>query len=96
MSGTEESVIRMANQIARNFEVQGRKQAIAATADHITMFWDPRMKAAAFRLLEEGRGEFSPEARGALAMLAAGVQPASQTRATRFNDAHEAGHSDAG
>ena len=33
----------MANQIARNFAVQGEAAAIAATAEHIRSFWDPRM-----------------------------------------------------
>ena len=36
----------MADQIARNFAVQGEEAAIAATAQHIRDFWDPRMKAA--------------------------------------------------
>ena len=36
----------MADQIARNFAVQGEQAAIAATAQHIRDFWDPRMKAA--------------------------------------------------
>ena len=36
----------MADQIARNFAAQGEAEAIAATAEHIRLFWDPRMKAA--------------------------------------------------
>lgn len=36
----------MANQIARNLAAQGEDAAIAATAQHIRDFWDPRMKAA--------------------------------------------------
>ena len=36
----------MADQIARNFAVQGEEAAVAATAQHIRDFWDPRMKAA--------------------------------------------------
>ena len=36
----------MADQIARNFAIQGEEAAIAATADHIRKYWDPRMKAA--------------------------------------------------
>lgn len=36
----------MAEQIAREFAAQGEDKAIAATAEHIRMFWDPRMKAA--------------------------------------------------
>ncbi len=35
----------MANQIARNFAAQGEEAAIAATAEHIRLFWDPRMRA---------------------------------------------------
>ena len=36
---------QMANQIARNFAVQGEATAIAATAQHLKLYWDPRMKA---------------------------------------------------
>ena len=36
----------MADQIARNFAIQGEEAAVAATARHIRDFWDPRMKAA--------------------------------------------------
>lgn len=39
-------LIYMANQIARNLAAQGEESAIAATAQHISDFWDPRMKAA--------------------------------------------------
>ncbi len=39
-------LIYMANQIARNLAAQGEAAAIAATAQHIRDFWDPRMKAA--------------------------------------------------
>lgn len=43
---TEEKLIYMANQIARNFAVRGDDAAVAATAEHIKLFWDPRMIAA--------------------------------------------------
>jgi formate dehydrogenase subunit delta len=43
-----EKLVYMANQIARNFAVQGEDEAVAATADHIDKFWDPRMKAQLF------------------------------------------------
>jgi formate dehydrogenase subunit delta len=35
-----------ANQIARNFAVQGEAKAVAATTQHLRDFWDPRMRAA--------------------------------------------------
>jgi len=43
---TNDSLIRMANDIARNLAAQGEDRAVAAMAQHITDFWDPRMKAA--------------------------------------------------
>lgn len=43
---TDDKLVYMANQIARNFAVQGDEAAVAATADHIKMFWDPRMISA--------------------------------------------------
>jgi formate dehydrogenase subunit delta len=41
-----ETLRHMADQIARNFAIQGEEEAIRATAQHIRDFWDPRMKAA--------------------------------------------------
>ena len=83
----------MADQIARNFAAIGHDDAIAAVADHIAMFWDPRMKAAIFA---EDPSALSPIAAAAIAQLKAGGQPAPQTRATEFNAVDEIGHSDAG
>ena len=58
----------MADQIARNFAVRGEAEAIAATAEHIALFWDPRMKAA---ILADDRSRLSPIAAAAVARLAA-------------------------
>jgi formate dehydrogenase subunit delta len=57
----------MADQIARNFAVQGEEEAIVATAEHIRLFWDPRMKAA---ILADDRGALSPVVAAAVARLA--------------------------
>jgi len=67
MSGTRESVVRMANQIARNFAAQGEEQAIAETANHIRLFWDPRMKAV---ILTIERNSLDPIVRQALDLVA--------------------------
>ena len=53
----------MVEQIARNFAVQGDEQAIAATAEHLRLFWDPRMKAA---ILADDRAMLSPIAAAAV------------------------------
>jgi len=55
-----------ADQIARNFAALGEEQAIAATADHITRFWDPRMKA---QILADDRAALSPLVAAALERL---------------------------
>jgi formate dehydrogenase subunit delta len=59
-------LILMANQIARNFAVQGEQAASAATAQHIRDFWDPRMKAA---ILAANHDALDPIAREAVARL---------------------------
>lgn len=63
----------MANQISRNFAVQGEVAAIAATAQHIRDFWDPRMKAA---ILADDRSALDPIARAAVEHLR--IRPASR------------------
>ncbi len=88
-----ERLRRMANDIAKNFAAIGHDNAMLATADHIDKYWDPRMKAAIFA--DQGT-DLLPIAREAIEHLAGGAHPASQTRATEFNSAHEVGHSDAG
>jgi formate dehydrogenase subunit delta len=51
-----EKLAMMANQIARNMAVRGEEAAIAATADHIRRFWDPRMRAGIAAHLAAGGG----------------------------------------
>ena len=49
MTATTDTLIRMANQIAANLGHE--EDPAAATAEHIRLYWDPRMKRAiaAFR-----------------------------------------------
>ena len=56
----------MANQIAREFAAQGEAVAVAATADHLRLFWDPRMKT---QIVAGDRSGLSPAAAGAVALL---------------------------
>jgi formate dehydrogenase subunit delta len=92
-SGSLRTLRRMANQIAVNFQALGHDEAVLATADHIDMFWDPRMKAGIFA---DDRSQLSPTAAAAIDYLATGKHPPHQTRATEFNTVDEVGHSDAG
>jgi len=43
---SDEKLVMMANQIGRFFAPQRGADAIAAIADHLQKFWDPRMRAA--------------------------------------------------
>jgi formate dehydrogenase subunit delta len=56
----------MADQIARNFAAQGEDEAVAATAEHIRLYWDPRMKAA---ILADDRAALSPVVAAAIDRL---------------------------
>jgi formate dehydrogenase subunit delta len=56
----------MANQIARNLAAQGEDAAIAATAQHIRDFWDPRMRK---QLVDAGGKGLDPIACAALDRL---------------------------
>jgi formate dehydrogenase subunit delta len=58
---------QMADQIARNLAAQGEAEAVAATAEHIRLYWDPRMKAA---ILADDPAGLGPIARAAVARLA--------------------------
>jgi formate dehydrogenase subunit delta len=57
----------MANQIGRFFAHQPHDKAVAAIADHIQRFWDPRMRSAILAHLQDVQLE--PAARQAIEQL---------------------------
>lgn len=67
---TADRLVYMANQIARNLAAQGEGQAVAMTADHITRFWDPHMRARIVALAAEQPDGLSPIAAAAIARIA--------------------------
>ena len=56
----------MANQIADFFKVQSEAEAVAGTADHIRLFWDPRMRTKMAEHLAHGGDGLNPIARKAV------------------------------
>lgn len=60
-----EKLIYMANQIARSFGSRTYDEAVAATADHISNFWEPRMRSQLFQLLDEDPSRFGQIVRDA-------------------------------
>lgn len=60
-----DKLIYMANQIARSFRSRGSEQAVAATAEHISNFWEPRMRSQLFALLDADASRFEDIVRAA-------------------------------
>ena len=66
---TLDRLVRMANQIAAEFVNQRPETAAAATAEHVRLFWDPRMLAMIAAHVEAGGPGLAPVAAQAIAML---------------------------
>lgn len=65
-----DKLVMMANQIARNFAIQGEERAISATAGHIQKFWDPRMREKIAAHLQSGGDGLNSVARKAVETMA--------------------------
>jgi formate dehydrogenase subunit delta len=63
---TEETLVRMANQIADFFKALPQEEALAGASNHIRMFWDPRMRAKMAKHLAAGGEGLNPLARAAV------------------------------
>lgn len=59
-AGEFRDIIRMANQIADYFSAYPHDEAVHGVADHITRFWDPRMRAHLRELIKSGGHGLSP------------------------------------
>ena len=70
-----EKLIYMANQIGRFFVSENKDTAPAKIADHLTKFWDPRMRQAILAHLDQGGVGLDPAVREALASLRPPVRP---------------------
>ena len=55
-----EKMIRMANQIATFFETYDHATAVAGTAQHISDFWEPRMRRQLFDHIAGGGAGLKP------------------------------------
>ena len=95
MNSTEK-LVYMANQIARNIAPAADDAAADAVADHISHFWDPRMKQMIFAHIDAGATDLSPTALVGLVLLRNQGTPGPHTSATQFADAAGMGHSEAG
>jgi len=69
-----EKLVYMANQIGKFFANQGEEKAVAAVADHLRRFWEPRMRAAIIEHLAAGGAGLDPFVAKAVASLAETVK----------------------
>lgn len=60
MTSTISPQARMANDIASQFPHKTADEAAKAVANHIAMFWDPRMKAELHRIAKEEPDSLEP------------------------------------
>ena len=67
--GTNQKLVYMANQIGTFFKSQDLDTASAKIADHITKFWDPRMRKAILAHLDAGGAGLDPTTRQAIETL---------------------------
>ena len=67
-----EKLVRMANQIAANFDYgPDKEKVVAAVADHLTRFWTPSMRALVIEGHKKNLVDLSPIAARAVERLAA-------------------------
>ena len=55
-----EKLARMANQIATFFHSKPHDEAVAGVADHISNFWEPRMRTQLLQYIQAGGGGLKP------------------------------------
>ena len=56
----QQDMLRMANQIASFFNGSGPEAAVKDSADHISKFWDPRMRSMLLAHLDKGGEGLDP------------------------------------
>ncbi len=64
-----DKLIRMANQIAVFMATKPRAEGMAGFAEHLNTYWEPRMRAAFFALVDGGAAGFHPLALEAAAQV---------------------------
>jgi formate dehydrogenase subunit delta len=69
MSHHEATEIRLVNKIVVHFAYLPTEQAIAEVANHVSRFWDPRMKRRLLELVDSQTKDFEPVAVAAAALL---------------------------
>ena len=65
----DETLVRMAHEIARNLRAQHGDDVVAATVDHLRSFWAPAMRRSLVALVDADRHAFDPIVRDVALLL---------------------------
>jgi len=77
MNDKHERLVSMANQISQFFESRPtEEEQVGGVADHITRFWEPRMRKAIIEYMNAGGQGLRDNAKRAIERLATPKQPA--------------------
>lgn len=57
---SEKNITRMANQIATFFHSKPEAEGVSGIAEHINKFWEKRMRAQLFDLIDKDETAFDP------------------------------------
>jgi len=55
-----DKLVYMANQIATFFKSQPEGEGVDGVANHISDFWEPRMRKQLFDMIADGNADFDP------------------------------------
>jgi len=88
---TVETLVKMANEIGDFFGAQRGADRSAGVVEHITKFWDPRMRANIIAHLEHGGEGLSPIALEAVKRIAEGAKQRSDSHERRESSEHAGG-----
>ena len=69
MLHNEATEIKLINKIVVHFAYLPTDQAVTEVANHVSRFWDPRMKRRLFELVDSETKDFEPVAVAATALL---------------------------
>ncbi len=84
MHSPSDALVRMANDIGKFFRSQGEERGVPGIANHIRLFWEPRMKKQIFAHLGQGGAGLDPMPLKALQQLKAdmhGMPTAAEAKA---------------
>ncbi|MEQ1576933.1 MAG: formate dehydrogenase subunit delta [Hyphomicrobium sp.] len=70
-----DKLVMMANQIAKNLEIQGQDRAVEEMSSHIRKYWEPRMRETMLAYVREDGSALNPLAMKSLQAIWPDLKP---------------------